>query len=466
MKPNEKETVEKAYSDLIEEMGDILSKAEIAALENEKNSIINAVYEEQKTLREHLDETVECAEKFFEQYGKYFVEKEKNLIYTACRYHDVGKANLVFQANISDDADKKYKNIEEVPHGFLSALTLSLDELQTKFDDITNDDFRCLVTAVYYHHTRDDEFKDAEIREFSNKYFKDCFNEFSEISDWKTKIGNRCELLFRNSDLDPNDIVKEDLWYEYMLIKGMLNKFDWTVSSGKIESEEKVEFEKKKLINNIDKRYGKNLRAVQQYMKEKADSNVVIIAPTGSGKTEAALYWLNGEKGFYTLPLKVSSNAIYKRIREEYSFKDVALLHSESLQKYIEESSDEREKDAEEKSAKEKFEKTKMFSAPLTISTVDQLFLFVYKALGTEIMAATLKYSKVIIDEIQSYEPRIVAALIYGLKTISQMGGKFAIMTATLPPVLLDFMNKYGLIKNETYCFGDFSAENVMQRHM
>ena len=123
-------------------------------------------------------------------------------------------------------------------------------------------------------------------------------------------------------------------------------------------------------------------------------------------------------------------------------------------------------KDAEEKSAKEKFEKTKMFSAPLTISTVDQLFLFVYKALGTEIMAATLKYSKVIIDEIQSYEPRIVAALIYGLKTISQMGGKFAIMTATLPPVLLDFMNKYGLIKNETYCFGDFSAENVMQRHM
>lgn len=465
LKANEKEKVEKEYLNLIDEMGDILSKAEIAALENEKNNIINDVYEEQKTLREHLDETVECAERFFEQYGKYFVEKEKNLIYTACRYHDVGKANLVFQANISDDADKKYKNIEQVPHGFLSALTLSLDELQTKFDDITNDDFRCLVTAVYYHHTRDDEFKDAEIREFSNKYFKDCFNEFSEISDWKTKMVNRGKYLF---NIKKNDGVgiDEDLWHEYMLIKGMLNKFDWTVSSGKIESEENIDFEKKKLINNIDKRYGKNLRTVQQYMREKADSNVVIIAPTGSGKTEAALYWLNGEKGFYTLPLKVSSNAIYKRIREEYSFKDVALLHSESLQKYIEESVDEQRKDDEEKSAKEKFEKTKMFSAPLTISTVDQLFLFVYKALGTEIMAATLKYSKVIIDEIQSYEPRIVAALIYGLKTISQMGGKFAIMTATLPPVLLDFMNKYGLIKNETYCFGDFSAENVMQRHM
>lgn len=465
LKANEKEKVEKEYLNLIDEMGDILSKAEIAALENEKNNIINDVYEEQKTLREHLDETVECAERFFEQYGKYFTEKEKALIFTACKYHDVGKANLVFQANISDEVDTKYKNIKQIPHGFLSALTLSLEKLQTKIDDTTNDDFKCLVTAVYYHHTRDDEFNADEIRKFSDNYFKDCFNEFSEISDWKTKMVNRGKYLF---NIKKNDGVgiDEDLWHEYMLIKGMLNKFDWTVSSGKIESEENIDFEKKKLINNIDKRYGKNLRTVQQYMREKADSNVVIIAPTGSGKTEAALYWLNGEKGFYTLPLKVSSNAIYKRIREEYSFKDVALLHSESLQKYIEESSDEQEKDAEEKSAKEKFEKTKMFSAPLTISTVDQLFLFVYKALGTEIMAATLKYSKVIIDEIQSYEPRIVAALIYGLKTISQMGGKFAIMTATLPPVLLDFMNKYGLIKNETYCFGDFSAENVMQRHM
>lgn len=467
LKYNEKEKVEKVYSDLIEEMADILSKAEIAALENEKNNIINDIYEEQKTLREHLDETVECAEKFFEQYGKYFTEKEKNLIYIACKYHDVGKANLVFQAKISDGGDGKYKNITQVPHGFLSALTLSFEKLQKEFDDITKEDFKCLVTAVYYHHTRDDEFEACEIREFSEKYFKDCFNEFCKASEWKTSMRNRGrELLFVNSKAYPNVVINEDIWQEYMLIKGMLNKFDWTVSSGKIKSEEKVDFEKKILINNIDKRYGKNMRAVQKYMREKADSNVVIIAPTGSGKTEAALYWLDGEKGFYTLPLKVSSNAIYKRIREEYNFKDAALLHSESLQKYIEESADEQEKDAEEKSAKEKFEKTKMFSAPLTISTVDQLFLFVYKALGTEIMAATLKYSKVIIDEIQSYEPRIVAALIYGLKTISQMGGKFAIMTATLPPVLLDFMNKYGLIKNETYCFKDFSAENAMQRHM
>ena len=66
-------------------------------------------------------------------------------------------------------------------------------------------------------------------------------------------------------------------------------------------------------------------------MKDHKNDNVVVIAPTGSGKTEAALLWLDGEKGFYTLPLKVSSNAIYDRIKKKYFYEDVALLHSDSM---------------------------------------------------------------------------------------------------------------------------------------
>ena len=72
-------------------------------------------------------------------------------------------------------------------------------------------------------------------------------------------------------------------------------------------------------------------------MMEHKNENLVIVAPTGSGKTEAALLWLNGEKGFYTLPLKVSSNAIYSRIKTNYSYSDVALLHSDSMAMYLKE---------------------------------------------------------------------------------------------------------------------------------
>ena len=77
--------------------------------------------------------------------------------------------------------------------------------------------------------------------------------------------------------------------------------------------------------------------------------------------------------------------------------------------------------DGSKENAYIKYERARLLSEPLTICTVDQLFKFVYKALGTEIFAATLKYSKVVLDEIQSYSPGLIAALIYGLKMITDM---------------------------------------------
>lgn len=120
------------------------------------------------------------------------------------------------------------------------------------------------------------------------------------------------------------------------------------------------------------------------------DDSLVVIAPTGSGKTEAALLWLDGEKGFYTLPLKVSSNAIYSRIKNGYGYEHAAILHSDSMAMYLKENPG---------SAWEKQEQAKLLANPVTVCTIDQLFTFVYRALGTEIFAATLKYSKLIIDE-------------------------------------------------------------------
>lgn len=52
---------------------------------------------EHKTLRQHLEETAACADSFFQLYGKYFSEKEKKLIRNACRLHDIGKVNYIFQ---------------------------------------------------------------------------------------------------------------------------------------------------------------------------------------------------------------------------------------------------------------------------------------------------------------------------------------------------------------------------------
>ncbi|KAI4447158.1 hypothetical protein C823_001677 [Eubacterium plexicaudatum ASF492] len=314
-----------------------------------------------------------------------------------------------------------------------------------------------MLTAVYYHHTRSDLFDAKAVQDYCRRFYLDAVREYFGDPDIALYLGNRNQLLFSEQTGREYIAIEEELWCEYMLVKGMLNKFDWTVSAGYADAEKTSDRNEKKLCGRIQTAI-KQMRPAQQFMMQNTQRSVIMTAPTGSGKTEAALLWLNGEKGFYTLPLKVSSNAIYQRIREKYEYEDVALLHADSMNSYL--------KAAQElEDGYRNFEQAKLFSYPLTVCTVDQLFRFVYKALGTEIFAATLKYSKVVIDEMQSYSPRVVAALIFGLSEIKRMGGKFAIITATFPPVFEYFMKKSGLLEGTDYISGDFSGSASESRH-
>lgn len=418
----------------------------------------------QKTLAAHTKEILSCAEKFFDIYGTYFTDKEKYLIMKACEWHDVGKVNLVFQS-IVDPNIHLAGDVAQIPHGFLSALSISKKkicaEMMENNLELLKDDFRILVSAIYYHHDRDDVYTNSYIEKYAEKWYIDEIEKYLGEERFKLKRTNRNKLLFSDaSDVQLESIsISENIWCKYMLVKGMLNKFDWTVSSGYEEAELGVDIFEKKLCKNIEMKMQGSLRPAQEYMKDNSDKNVVVIAPTGSGKTEAALLWLNGDKGFYTLPLRVSANAIYERIKYKYEFENTAILHSNSLSYYSSSNSD------AIGGQQKRYERAKLLAYPLTVCTVDQLLKFVYKFPGTEVFAATLKYSKLIVDEIQAYSPKIVAALIYGLTEINKMGGKFAIITATFPPVMSYFMNKYGFLEDRDYVYQDFSASAMNDRH-
>ena len=433
-------------------------------------SVPNGVsQEEQVTLKQHLVDIVGCAQEFFREFGRYFTDKEKAMVIEACRVHDLGKANIVFQSKINNELD--VIKTQEIPHGFLSAMVTSPEEFKNRVPEADNDDYKAFYTAVYHHHAREDKNTDDVILNFCRKYFVQYIREFLNDETIKARVaGINKYLLFRNTGsivgnsyslayYDQEEYLQK--WQEFALIKGLLNKFDYTVSAGYTKSEECSDLIKKCLKKSIESIFQHNgLRPVQEYMREKSDANLVVVAPTGMGKTEAALLWINGEKGFYTLPYVVSSNAIYERIRDRYRYKDVAILHSDSMHYYFEDPVNETDDDSYKK-----YQKAKLLSQPLTVCTVDQLFKFVYKALGTEIFAATLKYSKIIIDEIQAYSPSVIATIIYGLKIVSDMGGKFAIITATFPPVLGSLMQKYGLTVDRQYEYRDFSNLSNYKRH-
>lgn len=449
--------IKKNMKNIEECLKENLTETDIEILNSSITDIAEKTEEKQKTLKEHHKDIVTCAEMFFLEYGEYFTEKEKKLVVEACRIHDLGKVNLVFQAMICPKLAEKFhidvRKTSQIPHGFLSAVTISLDEFDDLSELFSDKDFGPFITAVYYHHDREDHYNSPAIRKYAEKYYMKQIEEYLNRKIRKLNCSNLDDLLFRNNVYTGKYIPDSNAWKEYLLIKGLLNKFDYTVSAGYENAESAIDLHEKKLVKNIEKFLnGKELRPAQKFMKMNRDKNLIVIAPTGSGKTEASLLWMNGEKSFYTLPLKVSSNAIYLRIKENYEYKDVALLHSDAMAVYL------REYNGNEDIG-EKYERSKMLSQPLTVCTVDQLFRFVYRALGTEIFAATLKYSKLVLDEIQAYEPRVIATIIYGLKMIQEMGGKFAIITATFPPVLKYFMEQYGLVEGKQYIFKDFTGK-------
>lgn len=251
-------------------------------------------------------------------------------------------------------------------------------------------------------------------------------------------------------------------------IKGYLHKCDYS-ASGNYMIEYPHDFLEQGLENCMRKWQRKNpnveWNSLQRFCMEKQNQNIIAIAQTGMGKTEGGLWWIGNHKGYFVLPLRTAINAIYDRVCEdilenENLSEKVSLLHSESLEYYV------KKNVGTDEEIFQYEQREKAFSIPLSISTMDQLFNFVFKYQGYELKLTTLSYSRIVIDEIQMYSPDLLAYLIYGLEHIAKMGGKIAIMTATLSPFVKELLEKYvGFSKdNQKVFINDSIRHNVEVR--
>lgn len=406
-----------------------------------------------QTIEEHTNEVIEVLNRFFDIYGDYFGEKEKELIRLACEYHDLGKMNQKFQDKIRK---KRTSAFGEIPHGVISVVFLNKKDLKNKgFDD---EDFRCLITAIMHHHTRNFDLKSVKISDYIKAYLQKPANDYFEIDKCPLYPNNVNKCLFNFGQIFN---YNHQEWIKYVLIKGILNKADYAASNVKeILVEHPVPSGERSVNNLILKQLNGSLYPAQEFLRDHSEENVVLVAPAGSGKTEGALLWAGENKTFFALPLKVSSNSIYARVKIRYGFEEVALLHSDALGYQMKDNY----KKYDEIFAR--YEEMRGLSYPLTVCTVDQLFKFVFKSIGTEVVAATFRYSKIIIDEIQSYHPKIMAYLCYGIKLIHELGGKFLIMTATLPPMIVSRLKEEGVPFAEK-TFIDLSAgvRHILKMH-
>ncbi len=406
----------------------------------------------EKTIKEHTDDLLRQYKILKSLYPHILDDAEWEILELAIKFHDLGKINSKFQNKLYkalkyEERLEEYEG-EEVPHNFLSPFFINGRKYQEKYG---RENAEVLISSVYYHHNRREVKYDSEImKEELNKQIKN-FGDFYGI-----ELGD-VKKAFSGYVIRPDEDGIESK--KYIMIKGLLNKLDYVASLDEagVHVEESVRDSGKtvgdKINDIIESKYDGNYREVQKYMKENKDKNLIVVSPCGSGKTEAALLWAGESKVFYTLPLKVSINAIYKRIINKINYSKALLLHSDAFSYYLEEG----------ESEINSYDRARRLSSPLIITTVDQLFRIVFKYNGYEEILSTLSYSKVIIDEIQMYSTSIISYILIGLKMITEMGGKFAIMTATFPPVLYNFLDELGI--EYTKQNREFKA-NIERRHL
>ena len=373
------------------------------------------------TIRQHTDDLLKRATLLLEL--GYLELRTYELLRYCCEYHDYGKMNDEFQKRVSASKKILFNDAKEVAHNVLSLCFIKKDD--EFFRNL--EEYHRVCYAVLNHHHYVDNTKEAEDKEA-------LIDTFIAVHGGQP-IGRR---LLKKLD-------KQKAEFDTIRLKGLLHKCDYA-ASGSYEIEYPNDFLLDSLNNNLLAEWKKgnpnaNWNELQQFCMQHRDQNIIAIANTGMGKTEAGLLWIGDNKGFFILPLRTAIDAIYDRvidkiIKNEQKDTRVSLLHSDTLSYYL-------NKDGiEEDEILDYAKKGKHLSMPLTISTLDQLFNFVYKYNGFELKLATLGYSKIVIDEIQAYSPDLLAYLISGLEAIVKMGGKFAILTATLPPFIRDYIEE------------------------
>lgn len=407
-----------------------------------------------ETLFDHTNKVLIAAKNLRETYGneitKLIPQRYREVfwdaLFLACKVHDLGKIQSLFQNKILKASKKPLisiqEGLEEVPHNIISPAFIynHIKLFPIKIQP-------AIYQAIAFHHKRgNDEFLyDKKWRIVIDVIKKDIVNRMTELEDMQNMF--EYQLLSPSSSYlrKLQEPILGDEAIFYLFLKGFLHRADHSASAHlPIELDSFIHSS----INVKDYLQSKNIKRDQiwqiEYTNNLLNQNVILQAGTGSGKTEFALYWIGKEKAFYTLPMRTSVNAMYERIKKTYKSENIGLLHSDSML-YVLNNSRLNEINNENDGLKEtllRIDTSKQLSMPISISTADQLITAIFKYPGYEKIFATLAYSKLVVDEIQSYDPEIVGIILKTLVDLEKIGCRFCIITATLPKIYLDYLKQ------------------------
>jgi CRISPR-associated endonuclease/helicase Cas3 len=432
-----------------------------------------------ETLKYHTLLAAEVVDRIYRIRPDLFASLEVDGVKDILLFHDLGKADRGFQSilpPISDNRPFLSAPDEKSPAGaaFLSSKAQADEEdnylvrhelLSGVLYLIANPGRLLEAAAILSHHKplREDSFNRAakaapNLREADLNQCLDWICTGRDSDAIKKKLAEALPTVSKSNALYSafatilQSLKKSNPGPEtrnrYAALKALLHIGDWLASSGR-EPEAyyapfsiKAESLRQKISDLISK-------PVQwrEFQRKCAglNQNVLAIAPTGAGKTEAALLWAGPDlnKLVYLLPTRVTSNAIYLRLQRYFPEKRIGLAHSGALF-YLRSQAD------SPQLSDHLLQKT--LCCPITVGTIDTVLVSGFNVRYWDLKEFNLRNSKIIIDEIHSYQAYTMGLIIACLKQLRSQGCSFFIMSATMPRYLRKLLadNIPGLLLHES----------------
>lgn len=433
-----------------------------------------------KSLKEHADDVVRAAQRLRAIWP--FLPPALEL---AALFHDFGKAASGFQEMLQPDGPKW-----EFRHEVLSA------EIFRNLYDTSDPPMRAAYLALLTHHKNLGESEGEVARAFkrcwSNSPYSLWPGKWNElrINELKQDFAPVLDNWMPNAQAaSPADEVSSFLRemkpvfsdLETARMRGAMVAADHLASAGL-----DVAVEGRNITREALETYARErVRGWKQWKPLQLDAakikgNATLVAPTGAGKTEAALLWaLNNRAGaeriFYVLPFQVSINAMAMRIAEAFpdengntllhKSSNVSLLHANIDLAYLQDAlnGDLSRRQATAIAKHNKGAARKIY-APIKVTTVYQLLNIFFGRKFFEVGLLELSNALVIFDEIHAYDGHTLGLILVLLKCLRRLGARIFIMTATLPKALKDQLNEAAGITQEIVLSEDDALQTEVRR--
>lgn len=364
--------------------------------------------------------------------------------------HDFGKLNIAFQKKmklLSNSDNIRPKDLKkDIPHNYISPLFFLNDVF---FNLIPDDRINLAAIAAMNHHgsmsmPNDSLFRRQEriellcLDDYVNLHdgngsllpsddVMDVFRKTIDPTDLLVFLKNK----FLNSPADDANVVVRRRWV-YSVMKQLLHLSDW-ISSGASKKDlvSNSIWNKASRILDLNSDRETPLRRETQVIADKLGNRAILVSPTGSGKTEAAIKWADGQgkrRLLFTLPTRSLVDDIYMRFqgvpsKPGYFANETGILHATSS--YTLESME--GDDPESHSFDRKFHR------PVMVTTIDQVLISLFNTGRWDAVNFSLANGSLVIDEVHSYDDLTTSLILELIRQTGKFRMPLLLMSATLP---------------------------------